>query len=74
MPALLVGHTAGGDWSVGDGVNDPNLPGAAVATHMHHVIERNSSIRALAGLPPGHEARRQSTTHLWVIQEAALEP
>jgi hypothetical protein len=39
---------------VGDGVNDPNLPGASIVTHVAHTVERNSSITELGNMPSGH--------------------
>lgn len=59
-PARTVSHTEENDWLVGDGVNDPNLPDAAVATHLWHVIQQTPSgtwalgpDRAIPGrLPP----------------------
>jgi len=57
-PAREVIHTTDGSWLVGDGINDPNPPGASVATHIWHAIERNSWIRSLASMPPGHIAKR----------------
>lgn len=66
-PAREVIHWADGDWTVGDGVSDPNLPGAATATHIWHAIERNSSISALAGMPPGHIARREGSGDEWQV-------
>jgi hypothetical protein len=65
-PARLVVHTEGGGWAIGDGLNDPNLPGASIATHIWHAIERNSSVASLAGLPPGHEANRSEPGDPWV--------
>lgn len=67
-PAREVIHTPEGDWCIGDGVNDPNLPGASTATHIWHAIERNSSIASLAIMPPGHIARRSNPGHEWEIQ------
>lgn len=72
MPALLVVHGQDGDWLIGDGVNDPNLPGASVATHIWHAIERNSSIKSLADLPPGSQARRRWPGDRWIVSEAEL--
>ena len=34
LPALIVGHFPSDGWHIGDGINDPNLPGAAIATHI----------------------------------------
>jgi hypothetical protein len=74
LPALVVGHTLAGDWYVGDGVNDPNEPGAAVATHISHAVERNSSMAELASLPPGFEARRRWPGDRWRYEEVDIEP
>ena len=67
QPARQVVHTDEGDWTVADGINDPNAPGASVATHIRHVIERNSSVAELATLPPGHMASRSDPGQEWVI-------
>ncbi|HEX4901510.1 MAG TPA: hypothetical protein VFV42_01785 [Acidimicrobiales bacterium] len=66
-PAREVIHTDEGDWLIGDGVNDPNVPGASVATHIWHAIERNSSIAALADLRPGQIATRSGPDDEWTI-------
>ena len=58
LPALLVIHDADNDWAVGDGVNDPNEPGASVVSHITHAIERNSSIATLADLPLGWQVAK----------------
>ena len=73
MPALVVGHSSHGDWYVGDGVSDPNELDAAIATHIAHVIEFNSSIRSLATLPPGHEATRRWPGDPWRHRRIELE-
>jgi hypothetical protein len=72
-PALLVAHSSEGDWMVGDGVDDPNQPGASVATHIRHVVDRDPSIGPLAGLPPGHLAVRESAGDPWVVTDFAYE-
>ena len=72
LPALLVIHSAEGDWLVGDGVTDPNLEGASVATHIWHAVERNSSMAELANLAPGHQAARRWPGDPWVVSEADL--
>jgi len=64
-PAREVVHAEDGSWLVGDGVNDPNLPGASTVTHISHAIERNSSIAELATMPPGHMARRSGPVAEW---------
>lgn len=73
LPALFVAHAADGDWMVGDGVNDPNLPSATVATHVRHVVTRDPSVGALATLPPGKRADRQSPAHPWVVSDFTYE-
>ena len=67
QPARVVIHDVDGDWAIGDGVSDPNLPGAAVATHIWHAIERNSSIASLATMPPGHVATRDGPGSEWRV-------
>lgn len=64
-PARLVQHGHEGDWAVGDG-DDPNATGAAIATHIWHAIERNSSITELADLRPGWLAIRQGPGEPWL--------
>ena len=73
LPARVVGHGSDGSWYVGDGVNDPNEPGATVATHMRHVLERNSSVATLATLPPGHRAVRDRPGDSWRVEPMDLE-
>ena len=68
-PARQVVHAADGSWLVGDGIHDPNEPGASIATHLWHVIERNSSVADLADLPPGRAATRAAPGDAWVITE-----
>jgi hypothetical protein len=67
LPALEVVHAPDGSWLVGDGVNDPNLPGACVATHIAHAVATNSSIADLATMPPGRIARRPGPGQPWTI-------
>jgi len=71
LPALEVVHAPDGSWLVGDGVNDPNHPGACVATHISHAVATNSSVSELAAMPPGHLARRAGPGQPWTI--AALD-
>jgi hypothetical protein len=66
-PAREVAHTPDGSWLIGDGVNDPNLPGASTATHIWHAIATNSSIANLATMPPGHIAQRPGPGQPWTI-------
>jgi hypothetical protein len=57
-PAREVIHTEEGDWLIGDGVSDPNAPGASITTHLWHAIERNSSNAELASLRPAPSGDR----------------
>jgi hypothetical protein len=66
-PAREVVHADDGSWLVGDGVNDPNEPDACIATHIWHVIERNSSIAGLASMAPGYMATRSNPGEAWVV-------
>ncbi len=66
-PVLLVAHPADNSWLVGDGLNDTNLPGAAVATHMSHVLAQDPSVAELAGLPLGQQAARPTPGEPWVV-------
>ncbi|HUH07884.1 MAG TPA: hypothetical protein VML96_08755 [Egibacteraceae bacterium] len=68
LPAREVAHAPDGSWLVGDGVTDPNQPAAVVVTHMSHVVERNSSVAELAGLPPGHIANRLGPGRPWNVE------
>jgi hypothetical protein len=65
LPARLVIHDDEGDWCVGDGVNDPNVPGACVVAHMAHVLARDPSVSGLASLPPGWAAARDGPAGPW---------
>jgi hypothetical protein len=67
-PAREVFHSADNSWMVGDGRNDPNEPGACVASHMQHVVARNSSVADLASLPLGYRAIRPDPGHPWVME------
>jgi hypothetical protein len=67
-PALHVAHFPDGEWAIGDG-EDPNVPCSCIATHIWHAIERNSSIRALASMPPGRAAHREAPGSPWIVSE-----
>jgi hypothetical protein len=69
LPALQIVHFADNSWAIADGVNDPNEPDACVATHIWHAVEQNSSLAALASLPPGYQANREAVGEAWVVSE-----
>ena len=66
-PALLVWHSEDNDWAIGDGIDDPNEPGACVATHIAHVVARDPTLAELASMPPGSRADRPDPTAPWTI-------
>lgn len=68
-PAREITHSADGSWMVGDGVNDPNEPGAATATHLWHVLDQDPSIAWAARLSPGQVATRDGKGEPWVIEK-----
>ena len=68
LPAREVVHTSDGSWVIGDGVNDPNLPGASEIAHIAHAVALNSSIAVLATIPPGHIAERARPGEPWEIK------
>lgn len=72
VPAREVVHGADGSWHVGDGVSDPDLPGASMITQISHAVRWNTSIAGLATMGPGHVAERSDPGKPWQI--AALAP
>lgn len=68
QPALLIVHTAGNDWLVGDGVSDPNLPSAASGTHLSHLLVLDPSLAELCSLPLGFVAERASQEEPWRVR------
>jgi hypothetical protein len=61
-----------GDWQFIGPVEDPNLDGGEVSC-FHCIVERDPSIKLLAGLPPGHRALRDSVSTKWRIEKIASE-
>jgi hypothetical protein len=72
-PALLVWHSEGNDWAVGDGIRDPNESGACVVTHIAHVVARDPTLAELAAMPPGTRADRPDRGSPWTITPAPDE-
>jgi hypothetical protein len=71
LPALYVAHTSENDWIVGDGINDPNVPEAAAAAHIRHVVDLDATLEPLATLPLCFQAVRASIDSLWEIEPMA---
>ncbi|GAB1644684.1 hypothetical protein [Krasilnikovia sp. MM14-A1259] len=67
-PAREVIHTDENSWIVGDGVNDPNRPGAVEVACIMHVVERNSSVAQLASLPIGQLTYRENPGQPWRVE------
>jgi len=67
IPARQVVHTTDGCWLIGDGVSDPNLPGASMVSQISHAVQWNRSIAELATMGPGHIAERTDPGHPWHI-------
>ena len=66
-PVREVVHTLDNSWLVGDGVNDPNGPGAALVDSMSHIALDDPSLAELADLPLGHIAQRAEPHFPWTI-------
>ena len=65
LPALQVLHDPDGEWAIADGVNDPNAPGACLATHIWHVVSTDPSLEPLATMQPGTQADRATVEGPW---------
>ncbi|GAA1768061.1 hypothetical protein GCM10009747_31060 [Agromyces humatus] len=63
---LQVLHSPEGDWAVSDG-EDPNAPGACVATHIRHVVSADPTLEELAAIPPGTQADRRTPDDPWEL-------
>jgi hypothetical protein len=71
QPVRYVGHTPENEWCLSDGVTDANAPGASIAVHIRHVIERDATLEPLASLPVGFQAERESVDDPWRITQFA---
>jgi hypothetical protein len=67
VPVLQVVHFPDNSWAVADGVHDPNEPGACIATHLRHVLERDPTVGELATLPIGSQADRAAVEERWLV-------
>jgi hypothetical protein len=68
LPARVVVHDPDGDWLVGDGVNDPNVPDACGVYCIAHIAEMNPAVAETASLPPGFAAYREMPGQPWMIE------
>ena len=67
LPALSVIHATDGAWIVGDGVNDPNVPGACAVHRMAHIADLDPTISVTAALAPGYAAYREAVGDSWAV-------
>lgn len=72
-PILLVTHDNGDPqgWQFINGQGDTDDRADGMAVHVEHVIERDPSIRELADLPLGWQARRATVDDPWIREEAS---
>jgi hypothetical protein len=64
-PIRLVSRE-GGDWCFLCGESHPDDPSSYRAVGVGHLFSRDSSLEAVADLPPGWEAERSSATEKWI--------
>jgi hypothetical protein len=73
LPVLHFVHTPDNAWLVADGINDPNVPGSCIATHLRHVLEKDPALEDLAMLPIGHQANRTAVGESWAVEPFSYE-
>ncbi|MFF2078381.1 hypothetical protein ACFVXG_26950 [Kitasatospora sp. NPDC058162] len=73
LPALVVVHDSDGDWLIGDGINDPNLPGASGLYCLSCLVEEDASLSETACLQPGSAAYRDGPGLPWTIEPFRYE-
>ncbi|BCY11926.1 hypothetical protein [Actinoplanes sp. L3-i22] len=66
-PVRVVIHDEENDWLVGDGVTDPNLPGATVLACISQIAAADPAVADLATLPVGHAATRDHPDKPWTV-------
>ncbi|RMI29458.1 hypothetical protein EBN03_25590 [Nocardia stercoris] len=65
-PVRVVTHWADGDWTVADGVNDPN--GNAGIACVEHLLAADETFTTLASMPPGTQAFRSNPGEPWTFE------
>ena len=63
-PIVSVFHNPKGDWQLIGPVDDPNKDGCKLSC-FHCCVERDPTLKKLAGLPYGFRAWRESKKHKW---------
>ncbi|MFQ6331916.1 hypothetical protein ACLMAL_38170 [Nocardia sp. CWNU-33] len=66
-PARLVTHWDDGDWTIADGVNDPN--GNAALVCIEHMVAADDDLASLATMPPGTQAWRSTSEEPWTFEK-----
>ena len=65
-PIVRVVHDREGDWQFIGPIDDPDEDGCKL-TCFHCVVEKDRSIRTLARLLPGWQARRTAPDEVWEL-------
>ncbi|MFF1873199.1 hypothetical protein [Kitasatospora herbaricolor] len=73
LPALVVVHDSDGDWMVGDGVNDPNLPDASGVYCLASLVQDDATLADTAALQPGFAAYRDGPGLPWTIEPFSFD-
>lgn len=71
-PILRVVHDGDGDWQFIGPLDDPESDGCKISC-FHCVVERDDSIRLLAGLLQGWRAWRGSPNAKWIIEPETVD-
>jgi hypothetical protein len=69
-PIVRVVHDRDGDWQFIGPVDDPNQDGCKLSC-FHCVVEKDQSIRSLARLLPGWQARRSIQSGDWALDPSS---
>jgi hypothetical protein len=64
-PVRAVVHEQDGDWILSCGTVDAEDLDSWVMLHIHHVLDRDATVRLVGDLPPGWSAWRDSPADHW---------
>lgn len=59
-------HWDDGDWTIADGVNDPN--GNAALVCIEHLVAAGETLARLATMQPGTQAWRSKSVEPWTFE------
>jgi hypothetical protein len=68
-PVRVVVHDRVRDWGVGDGIDDPDQPGASVVSSMWRLADADPTLQELATMAPGTLAYRESPGDPWQFDD-----